>query len=796
MAQTKIQIGVDVDGNANKQLGKVEAEVARLKRQLGQLDKATKKSLPATKKLKRQFGKLQKQAGRTRAGFSKMQGALVGLGAIFAGGMLVDGVKDAAAFEAKLASLGDNVDETRARLLELQRASGGAFSMEALVTAQSKIKAFGLDLKITPKLLEVITAKASRMGISTEHAMDSFVTGVARASTPILDNLGLIVKAGAAQDSYAASIGKTRNELTDLEKSLAFQAEAMRQVNSDTTKANQAFLDSQRMTATLDDAMTTLKSSLLPLAPALVQTVQMLAEAAVHLGNFTGFMLQALGLMDDAIDKRIELTKAERITDVSIQRRFFLEKELQRLGIDSIEAFRKLEQSKQDEIKKTAKEREREILLIKNTQGHERATLALEKAGFTARDKNRILVQLGREINNRQVILKIQKEQAEQARKVADAAKSTADWMSGIAKSGAMKMFAVPAKQGKTKSTGPTGPTRKEKALDLQILGQELLLQGDVSVLERMRIENKIKQLELDKLSADRQRDEKGVLELKQKILDASSAKRIADHLKKVNEEASLETMRAAQRSALEEDKKIKHALSLEIFDLEVALARATSEEQTIAIQRQIEDLGLRKEKIGVIGRELELLVEKGKVTEANRKKEDTEKQISNFRQLAMGASEAAASLQSMSPEMANVLNQISNVSQVADEAGMSSVKTADAMLKGGASAALGFVDDEQTKAGISAAMEGARAIAAYATGNIAGGISHTLAAGMFAKIAGEGGSAAPAKPPVQRDPGGGGNITVAFGSGVVLGTAQDVGRAIYDAQGAAGKTGMVTGKV
>ena len=548
MAQTKIQIGVDVDGNANKQLGKVEGEVARLKRQLMQLDKATKKSLPATAKLKRQFGKLQKQAGRTRAGFSKMQGALVGLGAIFAGGMLVDGVKDAAAFEAKLASLGDNVDETRARLLELQRASGGAFSMEALVTAQSKIKAFGLDLKITPKLLEVITAKASRMGISTEHAMDSFVTGVARASTPILDNLGLIVKAGAAQDRYAASIGKTRNELTDLEKSLAFQAEAMRQVNSDTTKANQAFLDSQRMTATLDDAVTALKSSLLPLAPALVQTVQMLAEAAVHLGNFTGFMLEALGLMDDALDKRIALTKAERVGLDDIRERFFLEKEMQKHGVENIEQFRKLEKSKQAAMNKTAKKLAEEVDLLERAQGVYHANKMLEEAGFKAQDKNRILVQLGREINNRQVILKIQKEQAVQARKVADATKA---WFN-------MALPSAPTKADDDPPPKALGPTRKEKALDLQILGQELLLQGDVSALDKIRIENKIRQLELDKLSVDRQRDEKGVLELKQKILDASSAKRIADHLKKVNEEASLETMRAAQRSALEEDKKIK----------------------------------------------------------------------------------------------------------------------------------------------------------------------------------------------------------------------------------------------
>ena len=51
-------------------------------------------------------------------------------------------------------------------------------------------------------------------------------------SIQMLDNLGIIVKSETAYQLYAESIGKTSNQLTEQEKKLAFNAEAMRQATN------------------------------------------------------------------------------------------------------------------------------------------------------------------------------------------------------------------------------------------------------------------------------------------------------------------------------------------------------------------------------------------------------------------------------------------------------------------------------------------------------------------------------------------------------------------------------------
>ena len=64
------------------------------------------------------------------------------------------------------------------------------------------------------------------MGITAKDALDSLVIGIGRQSKLVLDNLGIIVQAESAYESYAASIGKSANALSDQEKKLAFNAAA------------------------------------------------------------------------------------------------------------------------------------------------------------------------------------------------------------------------------------------------------------------------------------------------------------------------------------------------------------------------------------------------------------------------------------------------------------------------------------------------------------------------------------------------------------------------------------------
>tara|TARA_Y100000593_G_scaffold4655_1_gene9182 strand:+ start:4 stop:1875 length:1872 start_codon:yes stop_codon:yes gene_type:complete len=130
--------------------------------------------------------------------------------------------------------------------------------------------------------------------------------------------------------------------------------------------------------------------------------------------------------------------------------------------------------------------------------------------------------------------------------------------------------------------------------------------------------------------------------------------------------------------------------------------------------------------------------------------------------------------------------------------------------------AAMSFMDDEREKAAVAAAMQAAHAIAAYASLNIPAGIAHTAAAAAFTAIAAGagsvgggggaasgGGSGAQSGAGFDAGPGSAGGfagadsgrqVIVQFGSGVILGSAQEVSKAVNQAAFAARNTGAQAG--
>ena len=82
------------------------------------------------------------------------------------------------------------------------------------------------------------------LGVDTARSVESLVTGIGRQSRLMLDNIGIIVKADEAYESYAKKLKITKDELTDAQKKQAFFTAAM---ESARTKA--AELGNQQLTA-------------------------------------------------------------------------------------------------------------------------------------------------------------------------------------------------------------------------------------------------------------------------------------------------------------------------------------------------------------------------------------------------------------------------------------------------------------------------------------------------------------------------------------------------------------------
>lgn len=119
---------------------------------------------------------------------------------------------------------------------QLQEASRGTIDDFSLMTSTATLLAgasgeLGTALAdATPELLEIAKA-ANKLNPAlgdTAFLYESIATGIKRASPMILDNLGLTIKVGAANEAMALKLGKTVDQLTAEEKSMAILNDTMR----------------------------------------------------------------------------------------------------------------------------------------------------------------------------------------------------------------------------------------------------------------------------------------------------------------------------------------------------------------------------------------------------------------------------------------------------------------------------------------------------------------------------------------------------------------------------------------
>lgn len=114
---------------------------------------------------------------------------------------------------------------------------------------QTANKAMLLGLPVTTdsmgELAHAATVLGRAMGQDATKSLDDLITALGRSSPMILDNLGLTVKVGEANEAYARSLHKSSEELTDAEKKMAFYNAAMEAARKKTAE-----LGEQELTAT------------------------------------------------------------------------------------------------------------------------------------------------------------------------------------------------------------------------------------------------------------------------------------------------------------------------------------------------------------------------------------------------------------------------------------------------------------------------------------------------------------------------------------------------------------------
>lgn len=228
-------------GGAQKLTASEQARVNETLTKAIEKYKALGKDAPAAM---RELAEATKQAEAPTGGLTTKIVALGAAIGTFLGNLAYDAVKRIGSGLLEIASNGIKLAPTVGAFNRLTAAVGetsdamlraGRTATKGLISdldlMQAANKGLLLGLPITSQsfgtLAQTAVVLGKAMGQGPVKSFDDLITALGRSSPMILDNLGLSVRVEEANNRYAASIGKTADELTDAEKKLAFYNAAM-----------------------------------------------------------------------------------------------------------------------------------------------------------------------------------------------------------------------------------------------------------------------------------------------------------------------------------------------------------------------------------------------------------------------------------------------------------------------------------------------------------------------------------------------------------------------------------------
>ena len=113
------------------------------------------------------------------------------------------------------------------------------------------------------RLAEGATRLGQALGRTAAESIGDITTGIGRQSRLILDNLGIIVDATAANERFAASIGVAANSLTDSQRQAAFANETIRQLEEAVSTLPPSTLSAAQAFGVVEVSISNLRTSFL-----------------------------------------------------------------------------------------------------------------------------------------------------------------------------------------------------------------------------------------------------------------------------------------------------------------------------------------------------------------------------------------------------------------------------------------------------------------------------------------------------------------------------------------------------
>ncbi len=159
---------------------------AELRAEVNDFKKGLNKALKYSKQTAKSIDKSFSGVGKNIANIA------AAMGIAFGANELMSYAKEAVELAGQISGVEEAFKKlNNISLKELRNQTKGTASDFQLMKAAVKAAEFGIDASKMPQLMQFAAVQANKMGESVDYMVESIVTGLARNSIPILDNLGL-----------------------------------------------------------------------------------------------------------------------------------------------------------------------------------------------------------------------------------------------------------------------------------------------------------------------------------------------------------------------------------------------------------------------------------------------------------------------------------------------------------------------------------------------------------------------------------------------------------------------------
>ena len=279
--KNKVEIDVIIDDKGSTKKVGVEAKKAA-----AGLDNVDKSSRNAQKGIKGVAGTAS-AGGKNFAGMSRGMGGLVGAYASFAAQMFA--LTAAFGFfkragdlsvmqQGQVAYASATGIAMRSLANDITAATGAQITFRDASQAAAIGTAAGLSTDQLTRLGKAAKDASAVLGRDVTDAFNRLVRGVTKAEPELLDELGIILRLDTASENYARTLGLTKDQLTQFQKSQAVANEVLSQAETKysailAVTGGGAVNQFAKLGKSMDDVVMTIQNALLPVANVLAKVL-------------------------------------------------------------------------------------------------------------------------------------------------------------------------------------------------------------------------------------------------------------------------------------------------------------------------------------------------------------------------------------------------------------------------------------------------------------------------------------------------------------------------------------------